>query len=165
MAGTVEQFGLWRGVRWTAGSISIIPTAVELANRLRLLSSCAAPFQAFLSGPQAHALGGNLYEFEPMTFLASYSPRGPKVGPIRRCAAMDASFFYSIKKEGDSRIFQAQDRAIDDFTLKGSAGGNASPACSSSMEMPSGVRMKAIRPSRGGRLIVMPRAMKALQVS
>ena len=28
-------------------------------------------------------------------------------------------FFYSIKKEGDSRIFQAQDRAIDDFTLKG----------------------------------------------
>ena len=37
MAGTVEQFGLWRGVRWTAGSISIIPTAVELANRLRLL--------------------------------------------------------------------------------------------------------------------------------
>jgi len=76
-------------------------------------SSCAAPFQAFLSGPQAHALGGNLYEFEPMTFLASYSPRGPKVGPIRRCAAMDASFFYSIKKEGDSRIFQAQDRAIE----------------------------------------------------
>ena len=28
-------------------------------------------------------------------------------------------FLYSIKKEGESRIFQAQDRAIDDFTLKG----------------------------------------------
>ena len=28
-------------------------------------------------------------------------------------------FLYSIKKEGDSRIFQAQDRVIDDFTLKG----------------------------------------------
>jgi hypothetical protein len=28
-------------------------------------------------------------------------------------------FLYSIKKEGDSRIFHAQDRAIDDFTLKG----------------------------------------------
>ena len=27
-------------------------------------------------------------------------------------------FLYSIKKEGDSRIFQAQDRAIDDFTFK-----------------------------------------------
>ena len=37
IAGTVEQFGLWRGVRWTAGSISIIPMAVEPANRLRLL--------------------------------------------------------------------------------------------------------------------------------
>jgi len=49
--------------------------------------------------------------------------------------------------------------------VQGSAGGSASPACSSSMEMPSGVRMKAIRPSRGGRLIVTPRAMKALQVS
>ena len=32
------------------------------------------------------------------------------------------------------------------------------------MEIPSGVRIKAMRPSRGGRLIVTPRAMKALQV-
>ena len=48
---------------------------------------------------------------------------------------------------------------------QGSAGGSALPACSSSMEMPSGVRMKAMRPSRGGRLIVTPWAMKALQVS
>ena len=49
--------------------------------------------------------------------------------------------------------------------VQGSAGGSASPACSSSREMPSGVRTKAIRPSRGGRLIVTPRAIKALQVS
>lgn len=35
--------------------------------------------------------------------------------------------------------------------VQGSAGGNAVPACSSSMEMPSGVRTNAIRPSRGGR--------------
>jgi hypothetical protein len=49
--------------------------------------------------------------------------------------------------------------------VQGSAGGSASPACSSSREMPSGVRMKAMRPSRGGRLTVRPRAMKALQVS
>lgn len=49
--------------------------------------------------------------------------------------------------------------------VQGSAGGSASPACSSSMEMPSGVRIKAMRPSRGGRLIVTPRAIKALQVS
>ena len=49
--------------------------------------------------------------------------------------------------------------------VQGSAGGSPSPACKISMEMPSGVRMKAIRPSRGGRLIVTPWAMKALQVS
>jgi hypothetical protein len=49
--------------------------------------------------------------------------------------------------------------------VQGSASGSAQPACSSSMEMPSGVRMKAMRPSRGGRLIVAPRAMKALHVS
>src|SRR5205085_11815935 len=49
--------------------------------------------------------------------------------------------------------------------VQGSAGGSASPACSSSMEMPSGVRIKAMRPSRGGRLIVTPWAIKALQVS
>ena len=40
--------------------------------------------------------------------------------------------------------------------VQGSAGGSASPACSSSIEMPSGVRIKAMRPSRGGRLIVTP---------
>src|SRR4051812_5981010 len=49
--------------------------------------------------------------------------------------------------------------------VQGSAGGSGSPACNSSMEMPSGVRTKAMRPSRGGRLIVTPWAMKALQVS
>jgi hypothetical protein len=43
--------------------------------------------------------------------------------------------------------------------VQGSAGGSASSACSSSMEMPSGVRTKAMRPSRGGRLIVTPRAI------
>ncbi len=49
--------------------------------------------------------------------------------------------------------------------VQGSAGGSASPACKSSREMPSGVRIKAMRPSRGGRLIVTPWAIKALQVS
>jgi hypothetical protein len=33
------------------------------------------------------------------------------------------------------------------------------------MQLPSGVRIKDMRPSRDGRLIVTPRAMKALQVS
>src|SRR6185312_11164896 len=49
--------------------------------------------------------------------------------------------------------------------VQGSAGGSPSPSCNSSMEMPSGVRMKAMRPSRGGRLIVTPWSIKALHVS
>jgi NhaB family Na+:H+ antiporter len=39
---------------------------------------------------------------------------------------------------------------------QGSRGGSAPPRCSSSIEMPSGERTKAMRPSRGGRLIVTP---------
>ena len=47
----------------------------------------------------------------------------------------------------------------------GSAGARASPSCSSSMEMPSGVLMKAMRPSRGGRLIVTPASARRWQVA
>ena len=39
---------------------------------------------------------------------------------------------------------------------QGSCFGFAAPFCSSSIEMPSGDRMKAMLPSRGGRLIVTP---------
>ena len=39
---------------------------------------------------------------------------------------------------------------------QGSATGSGLPFCSSSIEIPSGVLMKAMFPSRGGRLMVMP---------
>ena len=39
---------------------------------------------------------------------------------------------------------------------QGSAGGSAPPICSSSIEIPSGDFTKAMRPSRGGRLMVTP---------
>ena len=48
---------------------------------------------------------------------------------------------------------------------QGSAGANAGPACSSSIEMPSGDRTNAIRPSRGGRLIRTPLSCRCLQVA
>src|SRR5690606_15509373 len=48
---------------------------------------------------------------------------------------------------------------------QGSAGGNGSPLCNSSTEMPSGERTKAMRPSRGGRLIVTPPACSRAQAS
>ena len=48
---------------------------------------------------------------------------------------------------------------------QGSAGGSAGPFWKSSMEMLSGVRMKAMCPSRGGRLMVTPPSMSLLQVA
>ena len=47
----------------------------------------------------------------------------------------------------------------------GSAGSRAGPFCSSSIEMPSGERTNAMWPSRGGRLIVTPAAIRAWQVA
>ena len=48
---------------------------------------------------------------------------------------------------------------------QGSAGASAAPFCSSSIEMLSGVRTNAMRPSRGGRLIVTPASISRWQVS
>jgi hypothetical protein len=48
---------------------------------------------------------------------------------------------------------------------QGSCGGLAPPFCSSSIEMPSGERMKAMWPSRGGRLMVTPPACSRAQVA
>ncbi len=47
----------------------------------------------------------------------------------------------------------------------GSLAPRAAPACNSSMEMPSGSRTKAIRPSRGGRKIATPASMSRRQLS
>ena len=48
---------------------------------------------------------------------------------------------------------------------QGSAGGFGVPRWRSSMEIPSGERMKAMLPSRGGRLMVTPASMSFWQVS
>ena len=48
---------------------------------------------------------------------------------------------------------------------QGSAGALASPACRSSMDMLSGERTKAMRPSRGGRLMVTPLSIRFWQVA
>ena len=49
--------------------------------------------------------------------------------------------------------------------VHGSAGGFASPFCRSSIECRSGERTKAIWPSRGGRLMVMPSFINRSQVA
>jgi hypothetical protein len=47
----------------------------------------------------------------------------------------------------------------------GSLGLSGEPFCKSSTEMPSGERMKAMLPSRGGRLIVTPLSIKRWQTA
>ena len=59
-----------------------------------------------------------------------------------------------------AKPYQVPVLAID---AHGSAGALASPFCSSSMEMPSGDFTKAMRPSRGGRLMVTPLAIRSAQ--
>ncbi len=49
--------------------------------------------------------------------------------------------------------------------VHGSAGGFGSPFCSSSIECRSGERTKAMLPSRGGRLMVMPAFIRRSQVA
>ena len=48
---------------------------------------------------------------------------------------------------------------------QGSAGSSASPSCSSSTDTLSGLRTKAMRPSRGGRLMVTPLSCRCWHIS
>ena len=50
-------------------------------------------------------------------------------------------------------------------SFQGAAGARASPCWSSSIEMPSGDRTKAILPSRGGRLMITPAACSLAQAA
>ena len=60
------------------------------------------------------------------------------------------------------RIYQCPVFGIDDH---GSAGALGSPFCNSSIECRSGERTKAMLPSRGGRLMVMPIFISLSQVA
>ena len=60
------------------------------------------------------------------------------------------------RSSGDRRTYQDPVFSID---RHGSAGSSAAPFWRSSMEMPSGLLTKAMRPSRGGRLMVTPLSM------
>ena len=78
---------------------------------------------------------------------------------------VSASFTPAAPRSNPRRGVTLYHEPVLAMLVQGSAGASASPACSSSREMPSGVRIKAMRPSRGGRLIVTPWATKAWQVS
>ena len=60
---------------------------------------------------------------------------------------------------------RAHHSPVFSMLFHGSAGSSESPSCSSSNEMPSGERTKAMWPSRGGRLIVTPPSMSFRHVA
>src|SRR5690606_28824119 len=66
------------------------------------------------------------------------------------------------KREGGGGGYHLPVFGID---CQGSCGGSASPFCSSSIEMLSGERTNAMRPSRGGRLIVTPASISRRHVA
>ena len=62
-------------------------------------------------------------------------------------------------------VVQAYQCPVFGIEVHGSAGGFGSPFCNSSIECRSGERTKAILPSRGGRLMVMPAFIRRSQVA
>ena len=113
---------------------------------------------AYLSGaPDGdRILRGGSWSHNPAicrsAFRNSIAPDNPgwlgRVGPESRV--------HDLKARGLS-VHQTPVLGIE---VHGSAGGSAAPFCNSSIEMLSGVRMNAMRPSRGGRLIVDPRRLQ-----
>ena len=69
------------------------------------------------------------------------------------------------RNRDDLRRGRAHHSPVFAIEAHGSAGAFAPPFCSSSMLIRSGVLMKAMRPSRGGRLIVTPASISRWHVS
>jgi pimeloyl-ACP methyl ester carboxylesterase len=105
---------------------------------------------------------------EPPDWRLPRDWRAAETAPARR-----AAHAWILYAQGASHVSPlARDRAYIDaavawlrapyqapmfsMAVQGSAGTRAAPFCRSSMEMPSGERTKAMRPSRGGRLMVTP---------
>ena len=66
---------------------------------------------------------------------------------------------------GPAFILRPYQCPIFSIDVQGSAGSSASPICKSSIEILSGERTNAMRPSRGGRLIVTPLSIRCWHIS
>jgi hypothetical protein len=95
-------------------------------------------------------------------FLRSYPTAQERFAYIRRACALRPASPLRAERVSRLRPYQLPVLAID---AHGSAGGSAAPSWSSSIEIPSGDLTKAMRPSRGGRLIVTPWSWRRWQVS
>jgi len=84
---------------------------------------------------------------------------GSKATSRRHCTAGDAA------RGCPRRSAEAYQLPVFGIDSHGSAGASAAPCCSSSIEIRSGERTNAMRPSRGGRLMVMPIACRCAQLA
>ena len=84
--------------------------------------------------------------------------------PHQRTAGLRARRREGLRgllKAGSGSLYQVPSFGIE---AHGSSTGSEPPSCSSSIEIPSGDRMNAMRPSRGGRLITTPCSCSDRQV-
>lgn len=86
------------------------------------------------------------------------SARSPSPRAARKATTMAAN--ASSARNSRPTAYQTP---VFGMEAQGSAGGNAAPFCSNSTDTKSGLRTNAMRPSRGGRLIVMPLACRCAQ--
>ena len=70
-----------------------------------------------------------------------------------------------VRKDGDANDLKHVYHAPTLGMLTHGSAGARCPSCNNSIEMPSGVRTKAICPSRGGRLMVMPASISRWHVA
>ena len=85
-----------------------------------------------------------------------------RFGPIKSAISTNAGLAGQLGQPNFLRPYQCPIFSID---VQGSAGSSASPICKSSIEILSGERTNAIRPSRGGRLMVTPLSIRCWHMS
>jgi len=93
--------------------------------------------------------------------IGSTSPR-TETSPVVATSGRTGLPVSGIKCRVIFSCYQLPVLGMDD---QGSCAGSASPDCNSSIEIPSGERINAICPSRGGRLMVTPPSIRCWQSS
>ena len=131
----------------------------------------------------AHPSGRRVTRFDAaaVSLWTCGQPRAAPAHRVHRTAATEADIscatktghLHVLSTSRESRMGAARSLVparsyhfpVLAIEAQGSSRGSASPFCRISMEMLSGERTKAMRPSRGGRLIVTPPSCRRRQVS
>ena len=140
-----------------------------------ILLLLAAPFKhrkrhslARHSGDCGHHIGGHQRRGQALALLGILA-RIDRAGDIKRQQQSNAAGRVARCRQQHHGRCQTGAKPYQwpvlGMLAHGSAGGRGVPACSSSTEMLSGLRTKAMRPSRGGRLMVTPLSIRCWHMS